>query len=570
MLWCYMCDSATEHGKGFIFRRPDGVPYWLLMRFKTPFFYEADGKIFEARAGEFLLNSPGTPLVHGAPEDFDGGFCNDWIYFSGDEASELVNELGIPVNQAFSAERYSSFAATLDSISKEANDRAAGGTYKSCGLLYLMLVELGRAAMADSARGILSGAFSNVRAAHDEMVKSCEKPWTLSDMAELSGYSVSRFCALYKKIYGASPVDDLIKARIDRARYLLLAGEHNASETAELCGFSSLHYFSSAFKKITGYPPSKFVPKDKPSAVSATDAPDVSGCKICPRECGAKRAMGERGRCGESAEIRVSRISLHPYEEPVICGERGAGTIFFCGCPLGCVYCQNKAISRGECEGQTMTPEELADAMLDLQNQGAACIDLVTPTHFASGIVKALKLVKNKLNIPVVYNTSGYERVQTLKALEGLVDVYMPDFKYSSAEFAAKYSDAPDYPEVAEKALAEMYRQTGKYEYSSDKTLTRGVLIRHLVLPSCRKDSISVLHRIAKTVPTCDVLLSLMSQYTPDFALDTPHKELHRRITRFEYDSVVRVAEELGFDGFVQHASSASAKYTPDFGGGEK
>ena len=217
-----------------------------------------------------------------------------------------------------------------------------------------------------------------------------------------------------------------------------------------------------------------------------------------------------------------------------------------------------------------MTPEELAEAMLDLQNQGAACIDLVTPTHFASGIIKALRLVKDKLNIPVVYNTSGYEKVQTLKALEGLVDVYMPDFKYSSEELAAKYSDAPDYAEVAEKALAEMYRQTGKYELLSDKTLTRGVLIRHLVLPSCRKDSIEVLHRIAKAVPAGDVLLSLMSQYTPDFALDTSHKELHRRITRFEYDSVVSVAEKLGFDGFVQHASSASAKYTPDFEGGGK
>ena len=297
---------------------------------------------------------------------------------------------------------------------------------------------------------------------------------------------------------------------------------------------------------------------------------DLSSCKLCPRECGADRLSGKRGACGESAQIRVSRIALHPYEEPVICGKNGAGTIFFCGCSLGCVYCQNKVISRGECEGQKMAPEELAEAMLDLQKQGAACIDLVTPTHFASGIIKALKLAKDKLNIPVVYNTSGYEKVQTLKVLEGLVDVYMPDFKYSSPELAAKYSAAPDYCEAAEKALAEMYRQTGKCEYSSDKILTRGVIIRHLVLPSCRKDSIEVLNRIAKIVPTGDVLLSLMSQYTPDFALDTPHKELHRRITRFEYDSVLSVAEKLGFDGFVQHASSASAKYTPDFDNANK
>ena len=159
---------------------------------------------------------------------------------------------------------------------------------------------------------------------------------------------------------------------------------------------------------------------------------------------------------------------------------------------------------------------------------------------------------------------------ETLEATKKFIADYMPDFKYASAELAAKYSAAPDYCKVAERALAEMYRQVGKYKYSSDKTLTRGVLIRHLVLPSCRKDSIEVLHRIAKTVPAENVLLSLMSQYTPDFALDTPHKELYRRITRFEYDSVLSVAEELGFDGFVQHASSASAKYTPDFVGGEK
>ena len=570
MLFCYMCGNATEHGKGFVFSRPDGVPYWLLMKFKTPFFYEADGKICEGRAGELLLNSPGTPLVHGAPEKFDGGFCNDWIYFSGDEADKIVKELEIPVNRAFSAERYPEISDVIERISKESNDRTANASYMSCGLLYLMLAGLGRAIVQNAYSDASSGAFADVKRAHDEMLRDCGRAWTLSDMAELSGYSVSRFCAIYKKLYGASPVDDLIKSRIDRARYLLLAGEHNVSETAELCGFSSLHYFSSAFKKFTGYPPSKFAGKDKPKTDETAESLDVSSCKLCPRECGVNRLDGERGICGESAEIRVSRISLHPYEEPAISGKRGAGTIFFCGCSLGCVYCQNKAISRGECEGQIMTPEELARAMLDLQEKGAACIDLVTPTHFSRGVAAALRLVKNKLNIPVVYNTSGYERVQTLKALDGLVDVYMPDFKYASAELAAKYSAAPDYCEVAERALAEMYRQTGKYKYSSDKTLTRGVLIRHLVLPACRKDSIEVLHRIAKTVPAENVLLSLMSQYTPDFALDTPHKELHRRITRFEYDSVLSVAEELGFDGFVQHASSASAKYTPDFVGGEK
>ena len=297
---------------------------------------------------------------------------------------------------------------------------------------------------------------------------------------------------------------------------------------------------------------------------------DVSRCALCPRGCGVDRTADKRGACGEGADMRISRIALHPYEEPVICGTYGAGTVFFCGCSLGCVYCQNKDISHGECEGKIMSPKELASAMLELQSKGAACIDLVTPTHFTHGVIQALKIAKGKLNIPVVYNTSGYERVEVLRELEGLVDVYMPDFKYASSELAAKYSAAPDYPEVAERALAEMYRQVGKYEYSDDGILKRGVLVRHLVLPSCRKDSIEVLRKIAATVDAENILLSLMSQYTPDFALDTPCSELHRRITRFEYDSVVSVAEELGFDGFIQHISSASAKYTPDFKGGRE
>lgn len=306
---------------------------------------------------------------------------------------------------------------------------------------------------------------------------------------------------------------------------------------------------------------------DKAKTVKQNSIFDLASCAMCPRRCGVDRTRGERGVCGEGYEMRVSRISLHPYEEPVISGSGGAGTVFFCGCPMGCVYCQNKDISRGECEGEIFSPEQLADAMLSLQKRGAECIDLVTPTHFSHGVAEALRLVKDKLEIPVVYNTSGYERVETLQQLEGLVDVYMPDFKYASAKIASRYSSAPDYSEAACAALAEMYRQVGKYEYSETGMLKRGVLIRHLVLPSCRKDSIEVLRFIAQAVPVGDVLLSLMSQYTPDFAFDAPYEELHRRITRFEYDSVVRAAEQYGFDGFVQHLSSASAKYTPDFKG---
>ena len=263
--------------------------------------------------------------------------------------------------------------------------------------------------------------------------------------------------------------------------------------------------------------------------------------------------------------MRISRIALHPYEEPPISGKNGSGTIFFCGCSLGCVFCQNRSISRGESEGRIYTPEQLGEAMLELERQGATNINLVTPTHFVFGIREALMSVRDALTVPVVYNTSGYELVESLRLLEGLVDVYMPDFKYVSPKLSADYSHAPDYNCVAVRALAEMYRQVGEYRYGEDGTLKRGMIVRHLVLPSCRADSIQVLHTLADILPTDKILISLMSQYTPDFALDSPHKNLHRRLTRFEYDSVAEVALTLGFDGFMQGRSSATSVYTPDF-----
>lgn len=291
----------------------------------------------------------------------------------------------------------------------------------------------------------------------------------------------------------------------------------------------------------------------------------MNGCKLCPRACGAHRDRGEKGYCGQTDVIRVARIGLHPFEEPPISGKNGSGTVFFCGCSLGCVFCQNKAISHGQVMGKEYSVSALADEMLRLRDAGAANINLVTATHFADKVAEVLESVRHKLGIPVVWNTSGYERVDTLRRLEGLVDIYLPDFKYSSGELAELYSFAPDYPDVALSAIAEMYRQVGKYAYAEDGTLKRGVVVRHLVLPSCRKDSIAALERLADTVPPLDVLLSLMSQYTPDFALDTPHKNLHRRITRFEYESVLSVAQRLGFDGFSQSPESAVKDYTPDF-----
>ena len=287
-------------------------------------------------------------------------------------------------------------------------------------------------------------------------------------------------------------------------------------------------------------------------------------CRLCPRECAVDRSR-ELGVCGQTNDIRLAQATLHRFEEPPISGKNGSGAVFFCGCSLRCEFCQNKKISRANAEGRVVSPAELAEIFLDLEAQGAHNINLVTATHFADRVREALLLAKPRLSIPVVYNTSGYERVETLRSLEGLVDIYLPDFKYSSAELAEKYSSAPDYASVAEEALLEMLRQVGRYQFDEHGLLVRGVIVRHLVLPSARRDSIAVLDRLATLFPKRDVLLSLMSQYTPEFATNSPYRELHRRLTAFEYDSVLAHAQTLGFDGFMQGRASASANYTPEF-----
>ena len=291
----------------------------------------------------------------------------------------------------------------------------------------------------------------------------------------------------------------------------------------------------------------------------------MEACTLCPRMCGVRREAGERGICGQTDKMKIARISLHRFEEPPVSGNVGSGTVFFCGCSLRCVFCQNKDISRGSTAGKDYSPDQLASAILELQEMGATNINFVTPTHFAEGVAETLRILKGKLHVPVVYNTSGYERIETLDMLEGLVDVYMPDFKYASDEPAGRYSSAPDYPTVALSAIRHMHRQVGKCQYGEDGTLKKGVLVRHLVLPSGRKDSIKALELLADALPVEEILLSLMSQYTPDFALDCPHKELHRRLTRFEYDSVAARAVELGFEGFSQELTSAVRSYTPSF-----
>ena len=293
-------------------------------------------------------------------------------------------------------------------------------------------------------------------------------------------------------------------------------------------------------------------------------------CELCPRKCRVDRSSA-RGFCGEGDKIRIARIAPHFFEEPPISGTNGSGTVFFSGCTLRCVYCQNKDISQTNALGKEYSKEELIEAIIKLQNEGVHNINLVTPTHFADKIADILYEMKKDglLSVPIVYNTSGYENIETLKQLDGLVDIYMPDLKYFSSELSKKYSCAPDYFDRTIEAIKEMIRQRGAYRYSSDKArdglLDSGVLIRHLVLPSHRKDSEEILEKLSAEIDPKLVLISIMSQYTPDFALDCEYKNLHRRITSFEYEKVKEKAILLGFDGFMQARVSADSAYTPNF-----
>ena len=283
-------------------------------------------------------------------------------------------------------------------------------------------------------------------------------------------------------------------------------------------------------------------------------------CTLCPRRCGVDREAGELGFCRMPGQLRAARAMLHYGEEPPICANYGTGAVFFSGCTLRCRYCQNGVISTGGA-GEALTPEALRETFLRLIDEGAQSIDLVTPTHFLPSILPALT---PKLPVPVVYNCGGYESVDTLRALEGLVDIYLPDFKYSDAALAKKLSGAPDYPQIASAAILEMYRQVGS-SVIEDEQMTRGVIIRHLVLPGCIDNSLGVLDWIADSFPKKDVLVSLMSQYVPmGRAKKLP--PFDRRITQDEYDAVLSYLYLLELDnGYTQDFSAASADYIPDF-----
>lgn len=292
-----------------------------------------------------------------------------------------------------------------------------------------------------------------------------------------------------------------------------------------------------------------------------------NACELCPRMCRVNREQ-TLGFCGMTNEIFISRAALHMWEEPSISGIRGSGTIFFGGCNLHCVYCQNREISNTannrRIAGRVLTDNELIDLMLRLQNEGAHNINFVTPTHYSDALCRILPKARQKLKIPVIYNCGGYESVDTLKKLDKLIDVYLPDFKYFSSEIASKYSAASNYCEIASAALCEMVRQTGKIRFNNEGIVTRGVIVRHLVLPSCRTDSANVLKRLSEIVSPDDIKISIMRQYTPDFA-PNEIKELKRKLTSFEYDFVMKEAEKYGFDGYFQGKESADSAYTPNF-----
>ena len=289
-------------------------------------------------------------------------------------------------------------------------------------------------------------------------------------------------------------------------------------------------------------------------------------CALCPRVCRAEREKKKTGFCGETDVVRVSRAALHMWEEPCISGKQGSGAVFFTGCTLRCVYCQNYHISNGEV-GKEVDVSRLSEIFLELQEKGAANLNLVTPTHFVPQIICALKIAKAEgLKLPVVYNTSGYEKVDTLKMLEGYVDIYLPDFKYLDREHAKRYSKAEDYPDVIKTSIAEMVRQTGTPEFDDQGMMTKGVIVRHLLLPGCLKDAKRIVEYLYDTYGN-DIYMSMMNQYTPLETLDSDmFPELSKKVSKRSYERLVDYAIGLGVEqAFIQEGDTARESYIPAF-----
>lgn len=286
-------------------------------------------------------------------------------------------------------------------------------------------------------------------------------------------------------------------------------------------------------------------------------------CTLCPRKCNADR-IKTKGFCGASSTPVVSKIMMHRWEEPCICYGNGSGAIFFSGCQLRCVFCQNYQIS-SNLRGKELTSEELSDLFLLMENRGACNINLVSPTPYVDSIIPALENAKkNGLSVPVLYNSGGYESAATLKRLEGLIDIYLPDFKFYSKELSTRYAKAYDYAEQALASVQEMLRQTGTPLREGERLL-KGVIVRHLVLPGASCDSVKILELLAKHFSVNDLILSIMRQYTPMHQAER-FPELSRSITSLEYGRVIKAAQKLGFQNvYTQSSESIGAEYVPDF-----
>jgi putative pyruvate formate lyase activating enzyme len=290
----------------------------------------------------------------------------------------------------------------------------------------------------------------------------------------------------------------------------------------------------------------------------------LKDCILCPRECHVDRIKGEVGYCGETSELRLARASLHMWEEPCISGDEGSGTIFFTGCSLRCIYCQNNIIANGAF-GKVIDNERFIEILFELKDKGAQNINLVTPTHFIPQIIRALDFAKKRgLDLPIVYNTSGYEKKESIKLLDGYIDVYLPDFKYYDESISIRYSNAPNYRDYAKESIEEMVKQVGKAKFNEKGYMTKGVIVRHLVLPGLNEDSKKIIEYLHKEYGE-EIYLSIMSQYTP---LEHVNKypEINRKLTEDEYNEVVDFAISIGVEnGFIQDGESAQESFIPPF-----
>ncbi len=297
-----------------------------------------------------------------------------------------------------------------------------------------------------------------------------------------------------------------------------------------------------------------------PDLLSEKAKESYKSCIICPRECRIDRSVST-GYCKADGKIKVAAASLHRWEEPCIAGNRGAGAIFFSHCSLGCVFCQNEDISHGG-KGTYVSVSRLADIIKRLEDAGAETVDLVTPTHYTYSVLEAVSIASP--SVPVVWNSSGYEKRDTVSDICDVIDVYMPDIKYYSSDISYKLSACADYFEKAKYAIDIAIKKLGKPRLNERGIMERGVLLRHLVLPSFRRDSLDILSYLAKTYSKDGLLISIMRQYTPQNR-SMPISALSRRVTSFEYDSVVSACASYGFQGFIQDKESATGDYLPDF-----